>query len=209
MNLAKILSDSAAKYPERIAIKLDEFALNYELSEQVAKRLTAMVQSFGVEPGDRVALMLPNVPHFAAAYYGTLRAGGVVVPLNVLNKRREIEYYLKDSGAKALFVWDLFADEGEPAAAAAGCEYVEVKVGEFEQRLFTFEPVEEMVERRPEDTAVILYTSGTTGTPKGAELTHGNMLRNAEVCDEVLGVETHAEEQAVIFGALPLFHSFG
>jgi long-chain acyl-CoA synthetase len=209
MNLAQILSDSAAKHPDRIAIKLDDFALSYELSEQVARRITGMVRSFGVEPGDRVALMLPNVPHFAAAYYGTLRAGGVVVPLNVLNKRREIEYYLKDSGAKVLFVWDLFAPEGEPAAAAAGCECVVVTVGEFEQRLFTFDPVEEMVERADDDTAVILYTSGTTGTPKGAELTHGNMLRNAEICVELLGVETGPDEQAVIFGALPLFHSFG
>lgn len=209
MNLAQILSDSAAKYPERIAIKLDDFALNYELSDQVAKRITGMVQSFGVEPGDRVALMLPNVPHFAAVYYGALRAGGVVVPLNVLNKRREVEYYLKDSGAKVLFVFDMFAPEAEPAAAAAGCECVVVKVGEFEQRLFTFDPVEEMVERDGEDTAVILYTSGTTGTPKGAELTHANMLRNAEVCVEVLGVQTNTDEQAVIFGALPLFHSFG
>jgi long-chain acyl-CoA synthetase len=209
MNLAKILSDSAAKYPERIAIKLDDFALNFELSDQVAKRVSAMVQSFGVEPGDRVALMLPNIPHFAAAYYGALRAGGVVVPLNVLNKHREIEFYLKDSGAKVLFVFDMFAAEAEPAAAAAGCECVVVKVGDFEQRLFTFEPAEEMVEREPNDTAVILYTSGTTGTPKGAELTHDNMLQNAEVCIGVLGMDSHPDEPAVIFGALPLFHSFG
>ncbi len=94
MNLAQILAESAERDHDQIAVKLDDFALNYELTEQVTKRVTGMLKEFGVAPGDRVALMLPNVPHFAAAYYGTLRAGGVVVPLNVLNKQREVAYYL-------------------------------------------------------------------------------------------------------------------
>jgi long-chain acyl-CoA synthetase len=205
MNLAQILSDAAAGNPEQVAVKLDDFTLNYGLLEQAAMRVAAMLAQRGIEPGDRVALMLPNVPHFVVAYYGILRAGAVVVPLNVLSKQREVDYYLRDSGAKLLVVWDDFAGEAAPAAAAAGCECISVVPGEFEQTLFQTEPRAEMVERGPTDTAVLLYTSGTTGTPKGAELTHENLLRNCRASRGLfdLGLGT------VVLGALPLFHSFG
>jgi long-chain acyl-CoA synthetase len=205
MNLAQILTDSVARDPEQIAVKLDDFALNYGLLEQGAMRIAGMLRDRGVGPGDRVALMLPNVPHFVVAYYGILRAGAIAVPMNVLNKRREVEYYLRDSGAKLMFVWKDFAVEADPAAAEAGCESISVAVGEFEQTLFQVDPVAETVEREPSDTAVLLYTSGTTGTPKGAELTHDNMLRNCQASRNLfdLGAGT------VMLGALPLFHSFG
>ncbi|MDE3134680.1 MAG: long-chain fatty acid--CoA ligase [Acidobacteriota bacterium] len=205
MNLAQILSDAAAGNPEQVAVKLDDFALNYGLLEQAAMRVAAMLAQRGIEPGDRVALMLPNVPHFVVAYYGVLRAGAVVVPLNVLNKRREVDYYLRDSGAKLLIVWSDFAGEAAPAAAAVGCECIAVVPGEFEQTLFQIEPRGELVERALTDTAVLLYTSGTTGTPKGAELAHDNLLRNCRASRGLfdLGLGT------VVLGALPLFHSFG
>jgi long-chain acyl-CoA synthetase len=205
MNLAQILTDSVTRNPEQIAVKLDDFALNYGLLEQAAMRIAGMLRDHGVGRGDRVALMLPNVPHFVVAYYGILRAGAIVVPLNVLNKRREVEYYLRDSGAKLMFVWKDFAVEADPAAAETGCESIPVAVGEFEQTLFQIDPVTEIVERQPSDTAVLLYTSGTTGTPKGAELTHDNMLRNCQASQNLfdLGAGT------VTLGALPLFHSFG
>src|ERR1700722_8187113 len=174
MNLAQILGEAAARDPEQLAVKLDDFALNYGLLEQAAKRVAGMLDERRIDPGDRVALMLPNVPHFVVAYYGILRAGAIVVPMNVLNKRREVEYYLRDSGAKLMVVWKDFAAEAEPAAAETGCESISVTVGEFEQTLFEVDPVTQTVERQPSDTAVLLYTSGTTGSPKGAELTHDN-----------------------------------
>ncbi|MCL2418638.1 MAG: AMP-binding protein, partial [Conexibacteraceae bacterium] len=205
MNLAQILTDAVSSDPERVAVKLDDFALNYGLLEQGAMRIAGMLSERGVVPGDRVALMLPNVPHFVVAYYGILRAGAIVVPLNVLNKRREVEYYLRDSGAKLIFVWHDFAAEVEAAAADVGCECVLVTPGEFEQSLFAVEPVTEMVQRDASDTAVLLYTSGTTGTPKGAELTHANLLRNCQASSGLFSLEPGA----VVLGALPLFHSFG
>ena len=205
MNLAQILSQAAANDPDGIAVKLDDFALNYGLLEQAAMRIAGMLHEHKIDPGDRVALMLPNVPHFVVAYYGILRAGAVVVPLNVLNKRREIEYYLRDSGAKVLFVWHDFADEAAPAAAELGCECIPVAPGEFEQALFQTDPLEQMVECQSADTAVLLYTSGTTGTPKGAELTHDNLLRNCRASRDLFDLGAGV----VVLGALPLFHSFG
>src|ERR1700684_4162765 len=127
MNLAQILTESADRYPEQVAVKLDDFELSYGLLEQAAMRIAGMLREHGIEPGDRVALMLPNVPHFVVAYYGILRAGAVVVPMNVLNKQREVEYYLRDSGAKLLFIWHDFAEEADPAAADVGCASILVK----------------------------------------------------------------------------------
>ena len=205
MNLAQILTESAERYPEQVAVKLDDFELSYGLIEQAAMRMAGMLRERGVAPGDRVALMLPNVPHFVVVYYGILRAGAIAVPLNVLNKRREVEYYLRDSGAKLIFVWRDFAVEAEPAAREVGCECISIAPGEFEQTLFQTEPVTEIVERDPSDTAVLLYTSGTTGTPKGAELTHSNLLRNCQSSRELFDLGAGV----VVLGSLPLFHSFG
>jgi len=205
MNLAQILTESAERYPEQVAVKLDDFELSYGLIEQAAMRMAGMLRERGVAPGDRVALMLPNVPHFVVVYYGILRAGAIAVPLNVLNKRREVEYYLRDSGAKLIFVWRDFAVEAGPAAREVGCECISIAPGEFEQTLFQTEPVTEIVERDPSDTAVLLYTSGTTGTPKGAELTHSNLLRNCQSSRELFDLGAGV----VVLGSLPLFHSFG
>src|SRR6202042_733180 len=138
------------------------------LLEQVTMRVAGMLRRHGVTPGDRVALMIPNVPQFAAVYFGILRTGAIVVPLNVLNRRRELEFFLRDSGATLLFAWESFAAEAQPAAAETGCDYAEVDVQQFTQKLFEIEPLTELTQRADSDTAVMLYTSGTTGTPKGA-----------------------------------------
>ncbi len=160
----------------------------------------------GLEPGDRVGLMLPNVPYFPGIYYGILRAGGVVVPMNVLLKERETGYYLADSGAKLIFAWGDFGEAAEAGAAEAGAETILVVPGEFEQLVGGYSDQHEIVDRAPDDTAVILYTSGTTGQPKGAELTHSNLHRNCSMTSTTLGEFTHED---VLLGALPLFHSFG
>jgi long-chain acyl-CoA synthetase len=205
MNLAEILTRSAERHPDHAALRLDDISVSYRELDQASARVAALLSSKGFAVGDRVGVMLPNVPWFAMCYYGVLRAGGVVVPMNVLLKKREVTFYLKDPEANLLFAWEGFAEDAEAGAEQAGAQCVLVAPGEFENVLGACEPASEVVDRDPDDTAVILYTSGTTGTPKGAELTHRNLLMNAEASRALFDLGP----DAVTLGALPLFHSFG
>ena len=205
-SLAQLLTNTASKHGDRLALKLDEQVLSYDLLNEGAARVAGLLKERGLETGDRVGVMLPNLPYFGLVYYGVLRAGGVVVPMNVLLKGREVGFYLSDSGARQLFAWKDFAEAAEEGADAAGTEAIIVAPGDFERLLAGASRAIEDVERRPFDTAVILYTSGTTGTPKGAELTHQNMLDNCLYGGADL---MRVSERDVILGALPLFHSFG
>src|SRR3712207_6712744 len=162
-NLATNLSETAAEHGDRTAIKLDDVELSYGMLEGSTAHVAGLLREKGIEPGDRVGIMLPNVPYFPVVYYGILRAGGVVVPMNVLLKGREAEYYLSDPGAKLLFAWHDFAEAAEAGAEGAGAECLLVKPGEFEQQVGAAEAVTEVADRGADDTAVILYTSGTTG----------------------------------------------
>ncbi|HLH64751.1 MAG TPA: long-chain fatty acid--CoA ligase [Solirubrobacteraceae bacterium] len=204
MNLAQLLTDSAARRPERPAVRLDDVTLTYAQLDAASARFAGLLAQRGAQPGDRVAIMLPNVPHFAVCYYGALRAGAIVVPMNVLLRRREIAYYLADSGAGLLFAWQDFTPEALAGAKDAGAECVTVTPGGLEELLAGSQPSAEL-RRGDEDTAVLLYTSGTTGQPKGAELTHTNLSRNARAAASLFAIG----EDAVTLGALPLFHSFG
>jgi long-chain acyl-CoA synthetase len=150
--------------------------------------------------------MLPNVPAFPIAFYGALGAGAVVVPMNPLLKSREVASYLSDSGATVLFAWHTATGEADKGAAETGTQVIEVAEPDFFTLLGGFTPVPESVQRADDDDAVILYTSGTTGTAKGAELTHAGLTRNAALTATTL---LNAGPGDVIMGCLPLFHSFG
>jgi long-chain acyl-CoA synthetase len=205
-NLAGILTDTAAEHGDRPALKLDDTVVTYAQLDEGSARVAAMLREKGIEPGDRVGIMLPNVPYFAVVYYGILRAGGVVVPMNPLLKGREVKFYVEDPGTKLLFAWGDFEEAAAQGADEGGAELILVKPGEFEQLVAGHEPDADVAERDDDDTAVLLYTSGTTGTPKGAELTHANLRTNCELAARTLA---QATEDDVLLGALPLFHSFG
>ena len=205
-NLATILIETAEPNGDKTAFKLDDVELSYSMLDEGSARIAGLLKSKGLEPGDRVGLMMPNVPYFPAIYFGILRAGGVVVPMNVLLKAREVGFYLEDPEAKLLFAWGDFGEAAEEGAEKAGTEVILVKPGEFEKLLGEQEPAKEVADRDEQDTAVILYTSGTTGKPKGAELTHANLYKNSKGVSEKLG-EMSSDD--VLLGALPLFHSFG
>jgi long-chain acyl-CoA synthetase len=205
-NLALNLVEAKDMYPGRVAVRLDDLVLTYDQLDEQSARVAALLAARGVAPGDRVGLMLPNVPQFPVLYYGVLRAGAIVVPMNPLLKAREVEYYLGDSGARLVFAWHEIAAEAAKGAEAAGAGFVPVAPAGFDRLVGGHAPATGVTSRADDDTAVILYTSGTTGRPKGAELTHANLRRNAAVTAATL---LRLEPHDVVMGCLPLFHSFG
>jgi len=202
MNLARILDDSARAHPDRPAVRLDDLTLTYRQLSDLSARAADWLHEHGVAPGDRVGIMLPNIAQFPVLYYGVLRAGGTVVPMNPLLKAREIEHYLGDSGAKLVFAT---SPEATVGAAAVGAQAVAVDADTL-TAIAARPSSSEIAARADDDTAVILYTSGTTGTPKGAELTHANLHHNAVVAATTL-LDLGPDD--VVMGCLPLFHSFG
>src|SRR5918998_2747756 len=151
-NLASNLIETAEQHGDRIAIKLDDFELNYQLLNEGSARVAGLLKDKGIGPGDRVGVMLPNVPHFPVVYYGVLRAGAVVVPMNPLLKGREVEFYLRDPEAPLMFAWGDFGDVANEGAERTGAEAILVKPGEFEQKLFEQEASHEVADRDGSDT---------------------------------------------------------
>ncbi|GAB2969968.1 long-chain-fatty-acid--CoA ligase [Nocardioides montaniterrae] len=202
-NLAENLSRTAATFPDHPALRLGGTTLNYQQLEDLAARAAGRMAALGIGAGDRVGLMLPNTLEFPVLFYGALRLGAIAVPMNPLLKGREIAHYTGDSGMSLLWAHDSVADE-DLAEAADGCR-VERAGGPLLDSLAS-ESAVEVAAKEPGDTAVILYTSGTTGTPKGAELTHGSLDSNLRCCvDDLMSIG----ETDVIMGCLPLFHVFG
>ena len=205
-NLATNLTDTVRACADRVAVRVDDATMTYQALGEASARVAGLLHERGLKPGDRVGIMMPNVAEVPVVYYGVLRAGGVVVPMNPLLKAREVAYYLGDSGAGLIFAWHAFADHARGGAEQAGAEAITVDSASFPDLLASAAADDQVADREDGDTAVILYTSGTTGHPKGAELTHGNLLSNTEVARNDI---TRVSPDDVIFGGLPLFHVFG
>jgi len=205
-NLAGILPQTAARLPGHTALKINDTVISYSMLNAMSTKVAGLLRARGVQHGDRVALMMPNIPPMASVYYGVLRYGAVVVPMNPLLKGREVAYTLRDSGAGLLFAFELMLPEANAGAEeAGGVDVIPVNTGSFRQLLADSESDDAVADVEDRDTAVILYTSGTTGRPKGAALSHDNLLSNAEVAANLLDTG----ENDVIFGGLPFFHVFG
>jgi len=203
-NLAQNLLDTAAEHADRPAVKMDDAELTYGEFRDAALKVAASLQARGISPGDRIGLVLPNVPSFPVVFYGALLAGAAVVPMNPLLKAREVEYYLRDSGARLVVALEP-AEPVVEAAGTVGVEAVTVRPA-LPEALIGDAALDAAVERSDDDLAVILYTSGTTGQPKGAELTHANLAGNCRTTADTLAENTADD---VIMGCLPLFHVFG
>src|SRR5260370_4582207 len=171
-NLARNLTDTTRTHAGRVAVRVDTAAMTYRALDEASAGVAGLRHERGLKPGDRVGIMMPNVAEVPVAYYGVLRAGGVVVPMNPLLKAREVAYYLGDSGAGQIFAWHAFADQARGGAEQAEAELIVVDVASFPDLLASPAPDDQVADRDNEDTAVILYTSRTTGHPKDAELTH-------------------------------------
>jgi len=188
------------------AVKLDDEVLSFQNLLDAASRVAAMLQTRGLGPDDRIGLVLPNVPAFPVFFYGALMAGCVVVPLNPLLKAREIEYCLRDSGAKLVVSSQRGGDAAAQAAQSSGTQCLLVgAAGPSPDQLGDPEVASTMVERSDDDNAVLLYSAGMTGKPMGAQLTQANLGSNADVAVSILG----CVRGDIMMGCLPLFHVFG
>jgi long-chain acyl-CoA synthetase len=204
--LSANLVASKDRHPDRIALHCDDLRFTFAEFDAAAARVATLLDQAGIEPGDRVGVMLPNTPAFAIAFYGIMYRGAVAVPMHPLLKAREVAYYLSNSGAMALFATPPAAQEASSGADEAGALCWIVDDAELAKLTVDLPEQGTPVQRNDDDTAVILHTSGTTGKPKGAILTHGSLGRNAEVCVRTL-LEIGPDD--VVMGSLPLFHSFG
>ena len=206
-NLATNLATTTQRQSEHSAIRINGQSISYGQLHAMAAKVAGDLRAAGIQPGDRVAIILPNVPAFPVVFWGILLAGGVVVPMNPLLKAGEIDYFFTDSGAKIAFVWPDFVPEATKGAATSGTQIIECNpLGPNPGGLPEGTPIGEPSERTDEDDAIILYTSGTTGRPKGAQLTHRNIHLNATRSATVI-LEVTSDD--VIMGCLPLFHVFG
>ncbi|CAM4163509.1 Long-chain-fatty-acid--CoA ligase [Mycobacterium basiliense] len=204
--LSAHLVASKDRHPNRIALRCDDLRLTFWEFDRAAARVATLLERSGIEPGDRVGVMLANTPAFAIALYGIWYRGAVAVPMNPLLKAREVTYYLANSGAAALFATPAFADEATAGAAEVNARCWVVDDAELAALIDDLPARRSPEARDDEDVAVILHTSGTTGKPKGAMLTHGNLGCNAEICVRTL-IEIGPAD--VVMGCLPLFHVFG
>jgi long-chain acyl-CoA synthetase len=182
-NLAVTLTESAREHPGKHVCRTSDRDLTYAELDELTGRFAAALLDEGVQRGDRVAVQLPNVPEFLVAYYGILKAGCVMVPMNPQLTEPETAYMVGHSGARKHI-----GDAQDVVAMCAAAEYAA-----------------DVAATQPQDTAVIIYTSGTTGRPKGAELSHFQLYMSCTVASETFG----AVPEDVTLAALPLFHIYG
>ncbi len=212
-NLYQILEDATSKYPENEAVVFGENRIIYEEVKQATDRLARGLKELKLGPGDRMALMLPNVPHFLMSYFALLKIGVSIVPVSILCKAEEIRHQLENSEVRGVVFWEGFRSSvREAVKELERCETLIVLGGKAktgEVRLTYLmeknEPLEETVEVEPDDAALIVYTAGTTGSSLGAELTHQNILSNVDACTEFLSLSS---DDSVV-GVFPLYHLLG
>jgi len=212
-NLVTNVRDVVEDHPDEVAVSFRGRETTYRDFWARIGQFAAGLEDRGLGEGSRAGVYLPNLPQFVTAFHGTLRAGGVVVPMNPQYKSREIRHLLSDSGAEVVVTLSDLVPFVEEVREETAVEHV-VTVGEgadagtdFETFLSEGEPELEVVERADDDVAVQPYTSGTTGQPKGVQLTHRNLASNAEVAAGLVpdGIRTDDKQ----LGVLPLFHIYG
>lgn len=209
MNLAENLFQTTNKFPLRTAIVFYDRRINYEQCCDFVSRLAGALTARGLAPGDRLAIALPNVPEFIFAYYATLAAGGEIIPVNPLYTAREIEFMLRDSGAKFVITHPMFEQAVRLAIKEKPIDFIYSDNMGDPAKLCLADLVKESsginpVKKAPEDTAVIAYTNACQGFPMGAQLTHGGLNFNAQSCRPGAMVD----ENDVFLSVIPLYHAF-
>jgi long-chain acyl-CoA synthetase len=219
-NLATMLRESRRENPDKPLCWIGDLSFTYAQVDHISGRVAASLQALGLHRGDKVAVQLPNLPQFLFIYFGILKAGLVMVPLNPLLRAPEVTYHLDNSDSRVLITFELFAPEAVKGAAELdGVSTYVVNMPGNDARpegtrsfdeLYAAEPLGadpggDILPTDADDTAVIIYTSGTTGKPKGAELTHFELFMNCTTAGSLFGFQPDDVGMAV----LPLFHVFG
>ncbi len=215
LNIATMLRESAKKDPDKPLCHINDLTFSYAQVDEISGRVAGALLATGLQRGDKVALQLPNLPQFLFTYFGLMKAGLVMVPLNPLLRAPEVKYHLEDSEAKVLITFEMFAEEAYKGASELdGVTTYVVNMPGNDQRpegtkhfdeLYFADDTRDIEPTDADDTAVLLYTSGTTGKPKGAELTHLNLYMNCTVAGELF----EFQETDIGVAVLPLFHVFG
>lgn len=213
MNLNNLIEQTVADRGPEVAMLHSGGEVTYATFHEAIKRLAAGLKKLGVNRNSRVAIMLPNIPQFPIAYYAVLRLGAVVVPINTMYKGRETAWILENSEAKVLIAWQsAFDDLARHVPHFSFLKHV-VLLGEslpdntvsLSQLIAKNKPLSDIAELDESDPAVIQYTSGATGSMKGVELTHGNIITNVAACKEIMRITP----RDTLIAALPLFHPLG
>lgn len=203
-NAAHHLWVHADKQPNARALREKDRSWTYEDVRHHSAGFANRLRTAGVAPGDRVLLVLPTAPEFVFVYYGILAHGAIAVTVNTLCTESELTYFAEDAGCSLIIAWHETSDAAQAAAAAAGIDCWRVSPGEFAGGEPAATPATATA-REDDEPAVLLYTSGTTGKPKGAILTHGNIAAAARSFCDALGLDSTER----LGTALPLFHVFG
>lgn len=237
LTLQEALSRTAARFPDRPALMFQGKAISYRELNDMVSRFASALRDLGIQPGDKVALLLPNLVQTVVGIYATLRIGAIAVPNNPLYTDRELEHQLKDSGSKMLLCWDTLLPRMINLRPRTGIQKIIschirdylpfplkqlfpfVKkdlhlntpsgkdIYEFTDLVAKSSPVKENFKSKMDDTALIIYTGGTTGVSKGVELTQGNLSCNCQQAKSWIPSFKDGEE--VVLGVLPFFHSYG
>ena len=214
LNVAQILSGATTADPERIALRSGDLAVTVKVLDNLAKQCAQLFSGEGVGPGHRVAFVMPNVLHFPVVYYGALRTGATAVPLSPLMSAVEFEYIFRDCKPTVVVAWSGFHEAAAKAAEACGVRLVysagppggpPTGLPDLLESAAAVSGDNEIACTDASDVAVIIYTSGTTGAPKGAALTHDNLVWNARIFGDAVDLR----QGDVALAALPFFHSFG
>ncbi|WP_375488814.1 long-chain fatty acid--CoA ligase [uncultured Mycobacterium sp.] len=211
-NLAVMLRESRNAHPDKPLCHIAEQTFSYAQVDEISGRIATSLRNLGVGRGDKVAVQLPNVPHFLFAYFAILKAGAVMVPLNPLLRAPEVSYHVHDSDSRLLITFETFADEAVKGAGDLPTYVVNLPGNDkrpedtkhFDELYFA-DDTGDIEPTNADDTAVIIYTSGTTGKPKGAELTHFQLFMNCTVAGELF----EFRDDDVGMAVLPMFHVFG
>nr|WSW61565.1 long-chain fatty acid--CoA ligase [Streptomyces sp. NBC_00998] len=211
MSVAGVLADTAAQRPDHSAVIYESEHFTYGWLWEQARRYASVLRANGVRPGDRVAMLLVDTPQFPVVYFGVLAAGAVAIPLSVMSTASEIDHVLTDADARFLVCAASLLTRAREAAEPLGTVLLTVGPGpagtvDLESAARDTEPIDDSAVREPDDVAVVFYTSGTTGKPKGVMLTHRNILHNVE---RMVTTPYMFRSDDVLLGCLPLSHGFG